>query len=331
MPQNSSSPTPPPGLLQALGEFDHYLIAGHSHPDGDCIASQLALGSFLKRRGKGVTLLSPGPFRRPELSPWRQDFREAVPRRSDLPKRTASIVVDASALERTGDLAEDLSRYPLVVIDHHTAGNPFGKVRYVQPQSPSTTLLIQQIIEALGEKPTREEAEHLFFGFCTDTGFFRHLTPTDFPVFPLISRLVEAGAAPRQGYYQMNGGRTLASRKLLARLIDRAESHFEGRLIFTWEKGEDRRNFGCEDRDSDRLYELLLTIEGCDGVCALREESPGSFSVGLRSLNCVDVGQLAGLFGGGGHQRAAGCLIKAESMDLVKDQLLQAWGSLLKG
>ena len=48
--------------------------------------------------------------------------------------------------------------------------------------------MVQLLIEALGEKPNREEAKLLLFGLCTDTGFFRHLEKHCPRVFAAVAR-----------------------------------------------------------------------------------------------------------------------------------------------
>ena len=57
-------PAPPPALLEFLRAHDAFIIAGHKDPDADCIGSQLALASILRRLGKQVQLFSAGPFKR---------------------------------------------------------------------------------------------------------------------------------------------------------------------------------------------------------------------------------------------------------------------------
>jgi len=62
------------GILDFIGSYSTYYIVGHKEPDGDCIGSQLALGSFLERCGKKTVLLSSGPFTRTEIATWSPRF-----------------------------------------------------------------------------------------------------------------------------------------------------------------------------------------------------------------------------------------------------------------
>ncbi len=318
----------PPELLRTLERESLFCIVGHSEPDGDCIGAQLGLGHFLRRIGKEVALLSPGPFERPEIREYEKQFSTAMA--ADFrTRRPTVIVLDCSSLERIGGLASEIAGLPLLVIDHHSAGREFGDIAYIDDSAPSVTLMVQQIIEALGHSPVLEEARMLLFGLCTDTGFFRHLDNRDGAVFEAIGRLNAVGTTPKQVYQMIYAGRPLASRILLGRLLSRTETHFGGRILSTYETLEDKRAYGSENRDSDSLYQFLQTSAGCEAVVFIREEDEVSCSVGLRSNTELDVGALAQGFGGGGHRKAAG-FRWVGGREEVKAKLLAALTALLR-
>jgi len=295
----------PPKLLEIIEQERLFCILGHAEPDGDCIGAQIALSHFLRRIGKEAVLLSPGPFERPEIRDYERQFATAL-EPGLRARRPTAIILDCSALERVGDLAQDIADLPVIVIDHHSAGKSFGDITYIDDSAPSVTLLLQKVIEGLGHAPDAEEAQLLLFGLCTDTGFFRHLDSRDSSVFEAIGRLNAAGATPKQVYQMIYSGRPLASRILLGKELARTEALFAGRILFTYETLEDKRTYGSKHRDSDSLYQLLQTSAGCEAVILVREEDEESCSIGLRSNTEIDVGALAQRFGGGGHRKAAG-------------------------
>lgn len=303
-------------ILKALDEFDNFIIAGHQEPDGDCLCSQLALNSFLLRKNKKTKLVSSGPFHRPEIKNWEKFFSDTIDDK-DIGGKTLAIVTDCSSPDRTGKLSEKLSGLPLMVIDHHSSGDSFGDYRYIDPDSPSTTLLIQHIIETSGFELTEEEAEYIFLGFCTDTGFFRHIGYGKPDIFQAVSRLVAAGVSPNATHRVITGGRTLGSRRLLGRILDRSRLHYDGKLIVSWEELQDRKELNTLDRDSDSMYHMLQSIGGIEAVAVIQEEDKNLFSIGLRSNDKTDVGKIAKSFGGGGHQKAAGCTLKGSREDVL--------------
>jgi phosphoesterase RecJ-like protein len=296
----------PDDLLKYLDKYDTYYILGHLEPDGDCIGSQTALGSFLRRRGKEVTLFNPGPFKRKEIILQSEEF---LPRLTESQKaRSAGVVVlDCAARDRIGSLWEDIAGRDIAVIDHHSSGeDDFGTVRYIDTAAPCVTLLVQKIIETLGDEPTLEEARHLFAGFATDTGFFRHLEVEAAESLAMVARLAAKGVSPRALYNRIYGSYSFESRQYIADAISTAERFFHGKLILVHELLDHARGFTEENRQTDTVYQLLLAIEGCEALAFIREEEPGKTSVSFRSVNTVNVGTLAREFGGGGHKNAAG-------------------------
>lgn len=321
---------PPPELLEFLSSYETYYLVSHAEPDGDCLSSSLALGHFLERRGKRVKHYNEGPFVRSEILDLQPLFRDTLPPAEieDDPQ-PAAVVLDCSTRERVGGLAEALDAVPVAVIDHHAAGEPFGDVTYVDPTAPSTSVLVQGSIEATGSDLETEEADLILFGLSTDTGFFRHLDVGSGRAFRAVARLVDSGASPKDIFNRLNGGKTIASRKLLGRLLGRVESQAGGRIALTYETMQDTAEFGRENRDSDTLYQLLMGTRSCTVIALIREEDAGTCTGSLRSSDETDISTVAQSFGGGGHKRAAGFMLEEslpETYDRVKHALIELVG-----
>jgi phosphoesterase RecJ-like protein len=318
--------SPPPPLLEFLSSHTTYYLISHTEPDGDCLASSLALGHYLERHGKRVKHFNEGPFIRTEIKGMEPIFRDSAdPAEISDDEDPAAVVLDCSTRERVGGLGSALDRMPVAVVDHHAAGEPFGDVIYVDDTAPSTSVLIQAAIEAAGAALTTEEAELILFGLSTDTGFFRHLDVGSGRAFRAVSRLVDAGASPKETFDRMYGGKSLAARKLLARLLERTEAHAGGRLALTYETMADTAEFGRENRDSDTLYQLLMGTKHCSVIALVREEDENICTGSLRSSDDTDVSKVARSFGGGGHKRAAGFMLEetlAETYGRVKEAML---------
>jgi len=313
----------PEELLQFIDDHSTFFVIGHKEPDGDCVGSQLALGSWLRRRGKKIALCSAGPFTRTEIMPFEHRFQPFVPEISET-ERAGAIIVDCSSIKRIGSVADSLPKVPLAFIDHHVAGEAQGEILYIDEKAPAVTSLILALIERAGDRPTKEEAEYLFFGLSTDTGYWRHLDEGSAETWEVGSRLVAAGASPKKIFALMNGGKPLLSRKLMGELLARVEPHFDGKLLVSFMTLEDQKRFGLASRDSDMLYQLLLTVSGCESAMIIRQESATDCTVGLRSRERVDVGSIAARFGGGGHRLAAGLSIRGR-VEEVRDMLLAAF------
>ncbi len=319
--------TIPKELLFALDHYTSFVIIGHEEPDGDALSSQFALGSFLKRKNKNVFLVSPGPFVRPEIAAHEKKFLKHIPDRISN-EETLVIILDCSTIDRISYLAQEIEGFTIAVIDHHSSGTPFGNIAYIDEHAPSVTFLIERLMNTLRETPTKEEAELLFFGLATDTGFFRHLESGSGEVFRVAGNLIDAGASPKEAHYRMYGERTFESRILLGTLLEKAESHCNGKIIIARETKEDFLRFGKIHRDSDTLYQLLFSVKSVEIVLLLRYEDTHEISVGLRSIKNIDVGAVAHDFGGGGHKKAAGFTWN-RSFEEIEKSLLNVFCPLL--
>jgi phosphoesterase RecJ-like protein len=169
--------------------------------------------------------------------------------------------------------------------------------------------MITKLIAAFGETPSKEEAELLFLGLCTDTGFFRHTEAGEAETFYYAAQLIEAGASPKKAFLAINGNKTLDSRILIGRVLSGVSAYYGGRLLAGSESYEDIQRYGLQGRDSDSLYQLLQSVKGVEAIVIVRQESPGCCTVGLRSRDTVDVSRIAEKYGGGGHKNAAGANI----------------------
>lgn len=299
-----------------IDSHETFIIIGHKEPDGDCISSSLGISRLLKACGKQYSLLNVGPFKRTEIRPYEKYFTSVVPKSIQKAENPGVIIVDCSELSRLGDVDPIITRLDTFILDHHKTAESNGKA-IIDWTSPAASCIVQQLYEAIVGPLDNETANILFFGLSTDTGFFHFLDTNSAEVFMAASRLVAAGANPRTMYDYITGGKPWSTRKLLGTMLDKAERFYGGRLIITTENLEDTRRMGSEGRDSDSLYQLLLSVEGVEAVVFIREETDKTCTLGFRSRNEVDVSSIAAVFGGGGHKNASGALTEGTPNSLL--------------
>lgn len=308
---------------------DSFIIAGHKDPDGDCISSCLGLSYIVENTGKPYIMLNAGPFKRIEIREYADFFRNDIPfMTQDERNRCGLIMTDCSEILRLGEIDGDLKGFDTFIIDHHKTADSNGENTIIDPTSPAASCLVQQLFEALVGKPTEQQANTIFFGVCTDTGFFRFLTEDSAEVFRSTARLVEAGANPRKTYQKMTSGKSWNTRKLLSIMLDHAERYCNGKLVVTYESMEDTRKFGQEGRDSDAFYSLMLEVEGIEAVVFVRQETEHSCTIGLRSREKCDVSEIAQKFGGGGHKNASGASTEGRTETLIP-QIVKEFSKVL--
>ncbi|MFA6845421.1 MAG: DHH family phosphoesterase, partial [Sphaerochaetaceae bacterium] len=251
-------PSYPDDFLNKLRQDDCFFIIGHISPDGDCLYSELAMQALLTEMGKVSYVANAGPFERSEIAAQRSQFLQHMP--SNLKaKNPTVIVVDCSTPDRIGSFINEINGLSIMVIDHHQSGEPFGDYRFVFSESPSTTLLIQHLFVQLGLKITPNIAHLLFFGFATDSGFFKFLNAGQGTVLRMVADLVDAGVSPNEIYSEMSGGKELAYVQYLGKLIERTQAFFDGRVLCSYCYLSDNDKYNTNDKPSDALYTQLLS------------------------------------------------------------------------
>lgn len=294
-----------------IESHDFFLVVGHKDPDGDCIASCLGISGILEHFNKKFQLLNAGPFKRVEIAPYNKYFSKTMDFLDESDRKsTGLIITDCSDKTRLGEIDGDFSNLDTFIIDHHLTSDKLEpKFGYINSNASSCAYLIQLFYENLiGALPTKL-ARIIFFGIATDTGFFRYISSglnESVDIMNAVARLISYGASPRITYNNINNGKPYSTRKLLGILLNRAERYLNNQLIITYETMEDTKQFGMEGRDTDALYQLLLSCRRAKAVVFVRQDTPNTCTAGFRSLDDVDVSIVAAKFGGGGHKNASG-------------------------
>ena len=127
-------------------KHENFIIAGHKEPDGDCIASTIALSALLRKMGKKAFMVSAGPFKRTETKKYENLFLQNI---SGLSADTeyGLFLVDCSLIERIGDIGITENLYETFIIDHHKTAGKSTEKSIIKPASPAAVYLIQQLFE----------------------------------------------------------------------------------------------------------------------------------------------------------------------------------------
>ena len=97
----------------------------------------------------------------------------------------------------------------------------------------------------------------------------------------------------------------------------------DGKVTFTYINTKDEEEVGAEPGDHVGLVEIGRDIEGVEVSIFIRQkEKEDKYKVSMRSGNTVNVSDICFLFGGGGHPRAAGCLIQG-TVEEVKEKIMK--------
>jgi len=178
--------------------------------------------------------------------------------------------------------------------------------------------LVRRLFRELDVELTREAAEGVFLSLVADTGWFRY-SNADQEVFAMASELVAIGVQPDRVYDAIHRRNHPDSPAILGDALDGYRLLCEGQLaMVSLTKALSDRGARAEF-DTDAVLEPLRSVEGVEVVALLKERFDGTVKVSLRASGDVDVQAIAGLFGGGGHKKAAGATMLLSLADAERE------------
>ena len=327
--------TPLNKIGKVLAEAKSVLIFVHVNIDGDTIGCAMAMCRMLRRRGKTAWVVLPSEI--PAYLRFLCDDGDGEnvaayctddPKR-DLPELYADpdvcLGVDCSDERRFGKHTDLFARGKTIEIDHHTTNTGFASMNYVDDRSANGEN-IWRLFRAMGETPTKEEAEALYAAIVTDTGRFQYGS-VNAETLRIVARLYDCGMDQQKVtvcVYQSDRPEKVA---LHTRIMGRVELLECGRIALSVMPYSDLTETGATVDETEGVVEDLRNMNGVEIACFIREAKEGGVKVSLRSKQLVDVAVIAHENGGGGHLRAAGFTAKttlAEETAHMKRVLVDA-------
>jgi bifunctional oligoribonuclease and PAP phosphatase NrnA len=303
-------------IIEALRAASHICIVGHIRPDGDCIGSQIGLALALQAEGKKVTV-------------WNED---AVPQKyrfldpdglfqKPRPGQHFDVVVatDCASYERLGAVGACVSERDLLInIDHHESNTRYGDVNWVSAREPSSGELIYRLLRAARWPITKPIADCLFTAVSTDTGSFQYAS-TRPGTFHVGAELVTRGADLARICDEVYQSYPLSRARLLRHVYSKFKLTDGDRIGYFWLKKADLARTGATSNDTEGLIDHIRAIEPVQVACVFEELEPELTRISLRSKNArVNVNEICGLFGGGGHPAAAGARLPGTPLSVQR-------------
>lgn len=281
-------------------------ISGHVRPDGDCVGSTLAVYNYIKTYYPQMEV---------------KLYLEAIPSVFYFLKNADEIchnfdedkcfdlfiVLDCGDKGRLGPTAKyyDAAKHTLC-IDHHVSNQAFAEGNYIIPDASSTCELVFDIIET--QKITKEIAECLYMGIAHDTGIFQYSCTSPKTMNTagvLMGKGIDYAKIVADTYYL----KTYDQNRILGHTLLKSKLYLGGKAILSYLTREELNEFHCTSKDLEGIVNQLRVTEGTEVAVFLYECEDGSFKVSFRVSGNLNVAEIAQIFGGGGHVKAAGCNI----------------------
>ena len=292
-------------------------IMGHKNPDGDSLCSVLALANIINTNfGIQPVCVYDGNI---------PDCLDGVPLRNQIKyfeRVDMSMVFDLVIVMDYGNPAHiggpktivDNARC-VVEIDHHKNEHNVGDLRIIDDVAAATAVIVYNMICQENLKMDGNTADLLALAILTDTGNFKFVRNGD--ALRIMANLVDAGVNIRELLELLNNKPRKAV-QLEARVTANAEFFYGGRLALATIVKKDYKYL---DGRGETVLNLLAQIQGVDYVVLLKEQKSEQIGISIRSRS-KPIDKLAVALGGGGHERAAGAIVR-NSLDAVREQVLE--------
>ncbi|HSW37147.1 MAG TPA: DHH family phosphoesterase [Candidatus Saccharimonadales bacterium] len=299
-------------IAEIIKNGKQIVILQADNPDGDSLASSLALEQILHELGKEPYLYCAVdmPTYLRYLSGWDRVQK-------DLPKQfDASIIVDASTMtlfERLAGSGQQgwLAGKPCVVLDHHeTVDNviPFAEVLLNDPKRSSTGELIYKLVKDLGWPLSVVTQEFLMTSILGDTqGLTNQLASAE--TYRIMAAMVEAGVdRPKLEELRREYGKMPPEIfRYKAELIKRTEFAADGRIATVSVPQTEINNFSPLYNPAPLIQNDMLQVSGVQVAIVFKAYDDGRVTGAIRCNPMAGIGaELASHFGGGGHAFASG-------------------------
>jgi len=321
-------------LHNLISQSEKIVVIQADNPDGDSIASSLALEAILTDIGKEVSMYCgvdiPGYLR--YLNGWDRVVNQ-LPNEFDL-----SIIVDTNSLLLLESLQKSgqinwLRSKPSLVIDHHKseATIDFSKI-YNDPAAASCTEVIYQIAKENKWTVPSDAAEFIAVGILSDSlGLISESTSAK--TIHTIADLVDSGVSLAKldnirRQFQKKQPELL---KYKGRLLERVEYSEDNRIAHITIPWEEIEKYSPLYNPPMLVMDEMRQVENVQIAIAFKTYPDGRITGKIRANYGYGVAdKLAEHFGGGGHIYASGFRVTdGRKIDQIKQEVFQLTSELL--
>ena len=302
-------------LLKEIGKAKSVAIAGHINPDGDCISSTLALYNYLKNATNGLKITVFTQNNPPTVFSYLKGYDEMNLTYSPQEKYDVFIALDVSARDRLGGSEWFFNEADKTIcVDHHETNPGIADINVIDPEASSTC----EVLFPLFEKKYIDDAVAtcLFTGIVHDSGVFQYSNMSR-KSFETVGQLVEydfdGPAIIKHTFYE----KTYIQNQILGRALLESILFMDGKCIVSMIDRKMMDFYGVLPKHLEGIVNQLGNTKGVSVAIFMYELGMQKYKVSMRSDGTVNVADVASVYGGGGHDRAAGVEMNGTYYDII--------------
>ncbi len=294
------------------------LIVCHVNADFDCLSSMLGA----KKIYHEATPVFPGSQERKvrEFMRTFEPLEIKKVREIDLQRVTRLIIVDTKNPQRLGPFSEIArsGKVKIHIYDHHpvTEDDLRGEVEVIE-DAGATATIFTEIIKEQKIPITPMDATVLCLGIYEETGSLRFPSTTERDLLA-AAYLLRNGANLNIVSEYIKAELSKAELKLLNELMASSRDLLLYGIRIRIVKASREEYFG----DVAHLAHRIMDMEHVDALIMLLAMEGKVVMVGRSRVPELDVAEVLGEFGGGGHPVAASATLKDEPLEVIEERLV---------
>ncbi len=307
-------------VIEKIKNARSVAVIPHINEDPDALGSCCAFASVLRSMGKTAVIYISGAVEK------RLDFIGGDYVIYDMKKKYSHDLcacLDCGDIKRLGNrekLFDEIGNS--INIDHHSTNTYFADANHVDGNAAAAAEILYTLFDEMGVKMNSEIARYLYIAIASDTGSFKYCNVSP-KTMRVAAELLEYDFDNSEVSRRLFDCESLNGALISAEVTTGIRSYKGGKIRVVSVSDELYKKYNLEVKDVPNMVDIPRRIDGTEVAVCIKSQD-GTMRINLRSNGDADVSKTAVKFGGGGHPRAAGCSIDAETIEEAEKLIVEA-------
>lgn len=281
-------------ILEEIKKAKKIVILTHEGPDGDAMGSSIAFSLALKLLGKDSDVIIPEYSKTFDFLPEVTNIKT----KTDIEKYDLAVSLDCADSKILKGYKKYFEKAKMkIVIDHHSSNTMYGDINFINPAAPSCSEILIGMFEYYGIDITKDIATCIMTGIITDTGGF--CFNSTYETFEFAAEILGKGVNMSEIVRKTLNTKSKANFELNKIASSRMEFLENDKVAFTYITAQDEIDVGARQGDHEGIVDIGKNIENIEVSVFLHEVKGKGIKLSLRSVEYVNVADIAIMFGGG--------------------------------
>lgn len=307
-------------VIDKIMEAKSIAVFPHVNEDSDALGSCFAFAKVMQKLGKQAIVYVSGRIES------RLDFVGSdyvVYKQGTEYNHDLCVCLDCGDMGRITDRKEFFDKINNSAnIDHHPTNTNYADANYVDGNASATGEILFELFKEMNVEIDAEIAKDLYTAICSDTGSFKYSNVTP-KTMRIAAELLEYDFDHAEIARLLFDSESLASAKLKAEVTNSIKSYADGKIQLVTVDENIGDKYGIEKQDIPNLVDIPRRIEGTEIAACIKRVDEG-FRLNLRSNGEANVSNVAMKFNGGGHVKAAGAILKFDTVEEAENAVIEA-------